>query len=142
MRMHLLVKSRKINFPSPQLFRLIAFLAEKMEWPKEESFSLVLCGDRFIRNLNRDFRNIDSATDVLSFEDDQEDSYRGDIVISLNSAVKNSIRFKVPYPQEFLRLVTHGLLHLHGFDHEGTEGGEMLTLQERLLKEFFTKERL
>ena len=105
-----------------------------------EEVSISFCGDSFIQTLNKNYRDIDSPTDVLSFEsgdsyEDEEGEWfcAGDIIISLETLPKNA---------ELKRLLVHGLLHLNGMDHgeEHIEKGkepecEMLVLQEKLLKE-------
>ena len=132
------------------------FLLEVMEelsYDKEE-VSVYFCSDAFIQNLNREYRNIDAPTDVLSFEngeeytDDSGISWKsvGDIVISLETLPKNAQYFEVSSNEELQRLLVHGLLHLHGFDHgdEHVEKDvepvcEMLRIQKRLMQEFESK---
>ncbi len=90
-----------------------------------EECSVFFCSDAYIQNLNREYRNIDEATDVLSFE--SGDSYKdedgntwlsiGDIAISLDMLPKNAAYFEVPEDEELKRLLVHGVLHLHGYDH-------------------------
>jgi len=77
---------------------------------------LKFVGDKEIRKLNKKFRKIDKATDVLSFEMN-EDSILGDVVISKETAKRNAKRFKVSLNDEIKRLVIHGILHLLGYDH-------------------------
>lgn len=115
-----------------------------------EEVSVLFCSDSFIQNLNRDYRNIDSPTDVLSFEngeeyEDEEGKWlsAGDIAISLETLLKNAEYFEVPENTELKRLLIHGLLHINGYDHgeEHLEKGknpecEMLSLQEKILNEF------
>ena len=124
--------------------------------------SVVFCNDVFIRNLNKDFRNKDEATDVLSFpqiegeaipggdftlqipeEDDESETessapdsfYAGDIIISLDTVEKNSNYFNVDKNEELIRLLIHGILHLNGMTHESNDPDqEMLIKQEELLK--------
>jgi len=106
--------------------------------------SFLLCDDKKIRELNKQYRGIDEATDVLSFalgEDGQEDHqgffYPGDIVISLDTLHENSNLFKIDEDEELRRLVIHGILHLDGMDHEtNNEDEPMLILQENLLKKY------
>jgi probable rRNA maturation factor len=105
--------------------------------------SLLFCNDAFIRELNRRFRNMDEATDVLSFpldgtftENGERRYSAGDIAISLETLASNSRTFNVDEDEELRRLLIHGLLHLKGFDHAtNAPEEEMLLLQERLLKE-------
>ncbi len=106
--------------------------------------SILICDDAFIRGLNRQYRDRDEATDVLSFE--QGEAYRdpegaerflaGDIVISLDALARNAEEFGIPKDEELRRLIAHGVLHLSGMDHEDNEPSRpMLQLQERLLRE-------
>ena len=114
-----------------------------------EELSLLFCDDAFIQELNKNYRQIDSATDVLSFEngdeyEDEEGTWfcAGDIIISVETLPKNAAYFEVDENSELKRLLVHGLLHLNGMDH-GDEHieigvapeGEMLVLQEQILEE-------
>ncbi|UTC65852.1 MULTISPECIES: rRNA maturation RNase YbeY [unclassified Treponema] len=107
--------------------------------------SLLFCDDGFIRNLNKQYRNIDSPTDVLSFEQgdeyfDDEGEKRfmaGDIVISLDSLNFNAEEFNVGIDEELKRLIVHGILHLNGMDHsDNSPEQEMLKFQEKLLGQY------
>lgn len=115
-----------------------------------EEISILFCNDKYMQDLNRNYRGIDSATDVLSFENDEEYEDEegrwkcaGDIVISLDTLPVNAEYFKENTDSELKRLIVHGILHLNGMDHgdEHIEDGvapvcEMLVLQENLLKTF------
>lgn len=113
--------------------------------------SLVFCGDEMIRELNKNYRNIDAATDVLSFEngekftdeDGSQWTLAGDIAISVDTLKKNAEYFGIDENSELKRLLLHGLLHLNGYDHgeEHIEKGkapecEMLRLQEEILLKY------
>ncbi|HWR11766.1 MAG TPA: rRNA maturation RNase YbeY [Rectinemataceae bacterium] len=103
--------------------------------------SLLFCGDDFIRTLNRDYRNKDEATDVLSFSmgDTIEEEggalfIAGDIVISIPALERNAEEFGVSRDEELKRLMIHGILHLSGMDHEDNSPLQpMLVEQEALL---------
>ena len=113
-----------------------------------EEVSILFCNDDFIKELNAQYRNIDSATDVLSFENDEEYSDEegdwkcvGDIIISLDTLTENATYFAENKNEELKRLLVHGLLHLNGMDHgeEHIEKGvlpqcEMLQIQENILQ--------
>ena len=114
-----------------------------------EEISILFCNDEYMRELNKNFRGIDSATDVLSFEngdeyEDEEGIWKcaGDIAISLDTLPVNAAYFEQTENDEIKRLLVHGILHLNGYDHEpehiekGVEPVcEMLVKQENLLKE-------
>ncbi len=113
--------------------------------------SIVFCGDEMIRELNKNYRNIDAATDVLSFEngekftdeDGSQWTLAGDIAVSVDTLKKNAEYFGIDENSELKRLLLHGLLHLNGYDHgeEHIEKGkapecEMLKLQEEILLKY------
>jgi len=113
-----------------------------------EEISMLMCDDTYMQELNKTYRNIDSTTDVLSFENDEEYEDEegkwkcvGDIVISLDTLPVNADYFEESRNDELKRLIVHGLLHLNGMDHgeEHIEKGvapqcEMLVLQEKVLE--------
>jgi probable rRNA maturation factor len=94
----------------------------------EGSVSVLLTGDEQIRQLNRDFRKKDKATDVLSFPAPEmagsKERLAGDLAISVETAARQAESLGHPLAAELKILTLHGLLHLAGYDHE-TDGGEM-----------------
>ncbi len=101
--------------------------------------SLVITDDARIQELNKQYRDKDSATDVLSFpmDDEPEDGVvmLGDIVISMDTANKQAADADIDIRRETAFLFIHGILHLMGFDHEESdeEEKEMFDLQEAVL---------
>jgi probable rRNA maturation factor len=94
------------------------------------SVAIALAGDARVKTLNRRYRGIDRATDVLSFPD-QSNGSLGDIVIATGVARRQARELKHAYRDELRTLALHGLLHLLGYDHE-TDHGEMRQLEEKL----------
>lgn len=94
--------------------------------------SLTLTSDRAIRRLNRDYRGIDAPTDVLSFSQIEQAGTAchpltvknltglpvGDIVISIDTAIRQAREYRVRPASRLRRLLIHGFLHLLGYDHE------------------------
>lgn len=112
--------------------------------------SLALCDDATMRELNRNFRNRDESTDVLSFAlgehlADGEEGERylaGDIVVSLETLPVNAAYFNVSQDEELRRLVVHGILHLDGMDHASNDPSEpMLSIQEKTMSDL-SEERI
>lgn len=99
--------------------------------------ALALVGDRRMRALNRRYRGIDRATDVLSFATGdplpggRAGRFLGDVVIATGVAARQARRAGHPVGTEYRMLALHGLLHLMGYDHE-VDGGRMTRLEHRL----------
>jgi len=120
----------------------------------EEEFevSISFVNNQEMRSLNKEYRNIDKETDVLSFplvefieeklntEDEdaeyiEEEIALGDIVISMEKAVEQSEEYGHSFKRELAFLLVHGMLHLLGYDHdEEASEGEMFDKQEEILK--------
>ncbi len=136
----------------PEDFALMDFVRRNLDsflsyFNETRDFSVTFVSDDEIKDLNREYRNIDSPTDILTFrladgEDDfpspeGEDEEMGDIFISIESMKRNASEFGVDENDELRRLLLHGLMHLRGWDHETNDFNSepMLIEQERILKE-------
>ncbi len=133
--------------PPPWMDRVSPFVERVLERLDIDNWelSVLFCRDPFIANLNKQYRDIDGPTDVLSFEqgdeyvDDAEVTWfnAGDIVICLDALKRNAGDFAVPEDEELKRLLVHGILHLDGMDHEdNSPEQEMLQFQEHMLAGF------
>lgn len=124
---------------------------------EEVIVSLLLCDDAAIRELNARWRQIDRPTDVLSFPmldealvpyieeeqpwpDDlrQADTLLGDIVISVETCVRQAEEWGHTEIDEALRLWVHGLLHLCGYDHEEAEETVLMRQREEAILQQIT----
>ena len=99
--------------------------------------SVVLCGDAFIRELNREWRGYDAPTNVLSFPaggDPASAPLLGDIVIAFETASREAFEAGKPLRDHVAHLLVHGFLHLIGHDHvEAAEAAMMETLERAIL---------
>ncbi len=117
---------------------------------KKSEISVLFVDNEQIREINNDFRQIDSATDVLSFPmlsfdgtkviDDVGDSYLGtvvlgDIVLSLERASAQAEEYGHSYEREVGFLVCHSVLHLLGYDHEVEEERAVMREKEEAILE-------
>lgn len=94
--------------------------------------SMLLTDDKIMRELNRDHRGIDESTDVLSFSMNEGDKLIappskkyiliGDVVISIDTAIKQAQEQNHPVRTELALLTAHGILHLLGYDDDTDEG--------------------
>jgi len=105
---------------------------------KKMNVSILITDDEFIQGLNKQYRQKDSATDVLSFplydENKEYDSNElGDIVISAEQALRQAREFGHPIEQELAFLTVHSMLHLLGYDHVGDET-KMFEIQKEIMQ--------
>ena len=126
-----------------ELSKLFPFLANYFNLENVIS-NVIITDNETIHRLNKEYRNIDRETDVISFalEDDKTiiDSpirVLGDIYISLDKAKQQAKEYNHSLKRELCFLMTHGFLHLLGYDHMKKEDEEiMFPLQEKILNEY------
>jgi probable rRNA maturation factor len=96
--------------------------------------TVLLTTDTYIRNLNRQFRGKNKATDVLSFpaEGIGAEALAGDLAISVPTALRQAIEQGHSLSTEIKVLILHGLLHLAGYNHESDNG--KMARRERILR--------
>lgn len=107
-------------------------------------FNVIIIDNDRIRELNREYRNIDRETDVISFalEDDktfnlEEIRVLGDIYISIEKARSQALEYGHSFKRELSFLAVHGFLHLLGYDHMEKEEEEiMFKKQEEVLSRY------
>lgn len=100
------------------------------------NIDVLLSDDRELRRLNRQFRNMNKATDVLSFPAPAEvaSQHAGDLAISLETAARQAAVHGLTLRDEVRILLLHGTLHLLGMDHE-IDDGEMAEHEAALRKQ-------
>lgn len=101
-----------------------------------DELGLLFTDNDEIRELNRQYRGKDKPTDVLSFSqiegrDIAGSRSLGDIAISVEYAGKEAAKRGITLELELVRLIVHGLLHLHGFDHESVTGAERARMKRK-----------
>jgi len=130
----------------------VSLILKKMDYPEithetihemssgqgsgQSEISILFVDDDEIQVLNRDYRGKDKPTDVLSFPQDEEiGSILGDVVISLETAKRQAKEKGHPFIREVFILLTHGILHLIGYDHEGSrkKGVEMRRMEKEII---------
>ncbi|MDY0405541.1 rRNA maturation RNase YbeY [Virgibacillus sp. 179-BFC.A HS] len=120
------------------LHRLLLFAAESEDVPDEAELSVSFVNNDEIQVINRDYRDKDQPTDVISFAL-QEDSdgeleivgqnlpvVLGDIIISVDRAKEQAKEYNHSFEREMGFLAVHGLLHLLGYDHMNPEDEKVM----------------
>jgi len=103
---------------------------------KDSELSLILVDSEEIHKMNKEYRGKDYVTDVISFEqDDEEDeNYRGDIFLCIDKVYEQAEKYEHSNEREFAFLLVHGVLHLHGYDHiEEDDEKVMFAKQDEIL---------
>ena len=129
--------------------RALVRAALRSEGRRAGEIGLLLADDATLRRLNRDWRGLDRATDVLSFGYDEARAPRslgarfarrsapihGDLAVSMDRVRVQARRFRVTPGEELARLVVHGALHLAGYDHRhAAERRDMRRREDRALR--------
>ncbi|WML47478.1 rRNA maturation RNase YbeY [Neobacillus sp. PS3-34] len=132
-----------------EIENLLNFAAEKLKVDDGSELSITFVSNERIQEINREYRDKDKPTDVISFAMEElgegeieligADMPRvlGDIIISVTRAEEQAEEYGHSFKRELGFLAVHGLLHLLGYDHETEEQEkEMFTLQREILDEF------
>ncbi|MHB8917102.1 MAG: rRNA maturation RNase YbeY [Desulfocucumaceae bacterium] len=118
--------------------KVVLAVLDQEGYRESAEVSVLLTDDRYIRDLNRDYRGKDLVTDVLSFAqhegdampDSGEEDILGDVVISLQAARRQGEEYGHGFLREVAYLAAHGALHLLGYDHQDGEKRAVMRKKE------------
>ena len=151
MQINVLIEHGKDLVEALDIEGLASFVLTEMKCPQSTDVSISFVTNERIHELNRDYRNMDKPTDVLSFECDNipfEDEdindvveYElGDVIIATDVALAQTEEFGTTFEEEVSLLVVHGLLHLCGYEHIEAEEAEIMeALEQKLLSAWNVK---
>lgn len=129
-----LINENEYEICEIELKKFISYLNVEMD--NKSNFTIVIIDSQRMQELNYEFRDKDYPTDVLTFCED-DDNYLGDIIINYDIISMQADKFKHSFKREFYFLVTHGYLHLLGYDHINYDEEQvMFKLQKKLLNEY------
>lgn len=133
--------------------KVINYCIEREKFPYEAEINLTLTDNEGIHIINKEYRDIDRATDVLSFPmlsyetpgdfsflmDENDDDFNpdtgeailGDIIISVDKVREQAEEYEHSELREFAFLITHSMLHLFGYDHMEPEEAEVMENKQR-----------
>tara|TARA_B100002019_G_scaffold174718_1_gene151027 strand:+ start:224 stop:685 length:462 start_codon:yes stop_codon:yes gene_type:complete len=112
---------------------------------KNISFSLLLSNNKTIKKLNKEFRNKNKSTDILSFPINRKikiskQTYIGDIIISYNYIDKPKSQKILNFKEKLIKIFIHGFLHLLGFNHiKKIDYQKMLNEERRIYQSVISK---
>lgn len=150
----------KLGVPSDQIDlvnKILDFAGKYLELPENTEMSVTFVNNDEIQRINREYRDLDKPTDVISFalEDEDDDlpiimdsemmaelpKNIGDIFISVDKVQEQADFLEHPFERELGFLAVHGFLHLNNYDHMRSEEDEkvMFRLQREILDDFGLK---
>lgn len=111
-------------------------------------FNVIIVDNEKIHEINREYRNIDRPTDVISFALEDDKTFNrtdirvlGDIYISIDKARSQALEYGHSFKRELFFLSVHGLLHLLGYDHMKKEDEEVMFKKQEEVLSFYGIER-
>ena len=138
--------SKKIKKKELFFKEICKLFPKKYQFPnKKISLTLLLSNNRFIKKLNKDFRNKNKSTDILSFPLTKKilitkQTYIGDIIISYDFMNKPKSQKIRDFKEKVVKTFIHGFLHLLGFNHiKDKDYKKMLSEEEKIYKSVISK---
>lgn len=100
------------------------------EEKKEGEINYIFCDDDYLLNLNEQYLNHDTLTDIISFDYSIGNEIHGDIFISTERVKDNATDFKVSFEEELKRVMVHGVLHYCGYKDKTEEDEALMRSKE------------
>jgi probable rRNA maturation factor len=108
---------------------------------KEGDINYIFCDDDFLININQQYLDHDTLTDIISFDYSVGNELHGDIFISTERVAENAQDFGVSFSEELLRVLSHGVLHYCGYkDKSETDELLMRSKEDEKIKMFHVKQ--
>lgn len=144
------MEQQKINFYSENSF-ILEEQAKHSQWiekviasedKKLEELCYIFCDDEYLFQLNQDYLQHDTYTDIISFDYSVGKILQGDIYISTQRVKENSETFNVSFKEELRRVIIHGVLHLCGYKDKTEEQSLLMRQKEEEKMKLFHVEQL
>jgi probable rRNA maturation factor len=101
------------------------------EGKKEGEISYVFCDDAYLHEINVQYLQHDTLTDIISFDYSVGNEISGDIFISVERVQDNAVDFNVAFEEELLRVMAHGVLHYCGYKDKSPEDETLMRTKEK-----------
>ena len=102
----------------------------KNEGKSIEELNYIFCDDEYLLEINRQYLDHDYYTDVIGFDNSEDDVLTGDIFISVERIADNAEQNKVSFDNELARVMIHGILHFAGYPDKEEEQKRIMTEKE------------
>ena len=125
--------SEDVDFTLPEEEPVAAWLATIIEnhHYKLENLTYIFCSDNYLHELNLEYLEHDTYTDIITFNNaDEPEIIESDIFISIDRVKENAASLNIPFPDELHRVMAHGVLHLLGYDDKNPELKQLMRSAE------------
>lgn len=102
----------------------------KNEGKSVDELNYIFCDDEYLLEINRQYLDHDYYTDVIGFDNSENDVLTGDIFISIERVADNAQTNHVSFENELARVMIHGILHFAGYPDKGEEEKRIMTEKE------------
>ncbi|MFZ5553922.1 MAG: rRNA maturation RNase YbeY [Bacteroidota bacterium] len=104
--------------------------AIKKEKQKPGELAIVFCSDNYLLETNRKYLNHNYLTDIITFQNTENQSVSGDLLISIDRVKENAEKLKLKFSDELHRVIIHGVLHLCGYKDKSPAHKKQMTKKE------------
>lgn len=94
--------------------------------------NVIICDDDYLFRLNRQYLDHDTLTDIITFDNSENESISGDLFISIDRIRENAKKFYVRIAEELHRVIIHGILHLCGYGDKTDQEKEIMRSKENV----------
>ena len=105
-------------------------LVIQSEGKKEGDINYIFCDDAFLVEINQQYLNHNTLTDIISFDYSVGNELHGDIFISIQRVRENAAEFEVTFEEELKRVMVHGVLHYCGYKDKSEKDEKEMRLKE------------
>ena len=100
------------------------------EGKKLSEINYIFCNDDYLHNINLQFLNHDTYTDIITFDNCVGNNLQSDIFISTERVAENAKKYDVSFSDELKRVIIHGILHLCGYKDKSDEEAQLMRAKE------------
>ena len=102
----------------------------KKEKKQAGEIAVVFCSDEYLLDINRKYLKHNYLTDIITFQNTDNEHVSGDIMISVDRVAENAATLKVDFKDELHRVIIHGVLHLCGYKDKSPSHKKQMTSKE------------
>ncbi|WPY98738.1 rRNA maturation RNase YbeY [Christiangramia sp. OXR-203] len=124
-----------------ELFQNWLFRLAESELKNVGEINYIFCDDEYLLEINQNYLDHDTYTDIISFDNTVGNSLNGDIFISTERVEENAAEYNVDFLQELKRVIAHGMLHLCGYKDKLESESELMRRKEDEKIEMFHVEQ-